>query len=383
MLPAVRWPRREFHMSSEQPHALNPQTAPKRSKRSTPRLQELGLIVVILVLGGLLTGYGYLDAKGGTNTFFNLDNLIGQVATYMAVYAIMAVGSTFVIITGGIDISVGSIYAVSALAAAGVLQHLDPDIAGWKVIPLAFIVGSGVGLLCGLLNGTLITALRLHPFIVTLGTLSIFRGLANVTVPTKTLPSQDNVIPDAFSTNFMQKYFFETVDKHGNTTGGVQLMPMIVTLCVVAIGWFYLRMTIWGRENYAIGGNEEAARFSGIRVKLVKLRVYALCGLTAGIAGAVSLGKFATVSSNTGNGYELYVIAAAVVGGASLTGGRGTALGAMLGALVIQLIENGIFKMHLPQDYSKIIVGSAIIIACSIDQFSEYFRNRRLTRIQA
>jgi len=162
--------------------------------------------------------------------------------------------------------------------------------------------------------------------------------------------------------------------------GGIQLMPLIITLIVVALGWFYLGMTVWGRENYAIGGNEEASRFSGIPVGLVKLRVYALCGLACGLAAVVNLGWYSTTSSSTGMGYELSVIAAAVVGGASLTGGRGTALGALLGALVIRLIENGIFKLHLNQQHSLGIIGTAIIVAAAIDQASESLRKRRLAR---
>ncbi|HMB96391.1 MAG TPA: ABC transporter permease, partial [Tepidisphaeraceae bacterium] len=354
--------------------AISPKTSPPKWRM--PRLQELGLIVVILVLGTILSGYGFYDAHGGNNTFLNLDNLVGQIATYMAVYAIMAVGETCVIITGGIDISVGSIFALSAMTCAGVLQNMDPAAPAWKVLPVALIIGPGVGLLCGLLNGILITVLRLHPFIVTLGTMSIFRCMANVATAIKTLPSQGKEIPAAFTTDFMQKYFFESQPG----VGGLQLMPMMVMLVVILLGWIYLRMLVMGRENYAIGGNEEAARFSGIRVNFVKLRVYAISGLTAGIAGAVSLGWFSTTSSNTGTGYELSVIAAAVVGGASLTGGRGTALGALLGALVIRIIENGIFKMHLNQEYGIGIVGAAIVVAASIDKFSEYIRARQLAR---
>lgn len=352
----------------------------RRASRAwaVPRLQELGLLVVILVIGTLLTVYGHVDARGGPNTFFNLNNLVGQIATYMAVYAIMAVGVTFVIITGGIDISVGSIFALSALAAAGALQNLDPQTPLLQATLVALAVGSGVGLLCGVFNGALVTTLRLHPFIVTLGTMSIFRGIANVSTNIKTLPEPGKELPASFTTGFMQRYFFES----SPGVGGVQLMPMIIMLLVVAIGWFYLRMTIGGRETYAVGGNEEAARFSGIRVKWVKLRVYAISGLAAGVAGTVSLGWFSTASANTGTGYELMVIAAAVVGGASLVGGRGTALGAMLGALIIRMIENGIYKMHLSQEYSLIIVGSAIIVAVSIDRVSEYLRARRLTRIR-
>lgn len=352
----------------------NPTLAPATpSGFRLPRLQELGLVVVVLVLGTLLTAYGHYHPQGDTNSFLNLDNLIGQVATYMAVYAIMAVGVTCVIITGGIDISVGSIYGLSAMCVAGVLQNLSPETPAWKSVSLALLVGPGVGLVCGLINGGLVVALRLHPFIVTLGTLSIYRGIANIMTPLKTFPGQGKAIPDSYTQDFFQRFFFESAPGEG----GVQIMAMIFMLIVVALGWFYLRLMVAGRENYAIGGNEEAARFSGIRVNLVKLRVYAISGLTAGIAGVVSVGIFGTASSNTGSGYELMVIASAVVGGASLVGGRGTAFGALLGALIIRLIENAIFITHQQQDYNQIIIGSAIIIAVSLDRISEYARERR------
>src|SRR5262245_61030529 len=168
-------------MTTQAAAELNPSALPLQ-RRGMPRLQELGLIIVILILGTILTIYGHFDAHGGSNTFFNLDNLVGQLATYMAVYAIMAVGQSCVIITGGIDISVGAIYALSALGAAAVLQVAIPDgdvypppVSAWKVIPMAMIVAPAIGLVCGLLNGALVTGLRLHPFIVTLGTMGIFR----------------------------------------------------------------------------------------------------------------------------------------------------------------------------------------------------------------
>jgi ribose/xylose/arabinose/galactoside ABC-type transport system permease subunit len=160
--------------------------------------------------------------------------------------------------------------------------------------------------------------------------------------------------------------------------GGLQFMPMVIMLIFVILGWIYLHLMVAGRETYAVGGNEEAARFSGLRVGAIKLRVYAIAGLAAGMAGMVSLGRFGTASTSTGTGYELTVIAAAVVGGASLSGGRGTALGALLGTLIIALIENGIYILHLEQEYRSIIIGVAIIIAVALDRFSEYVRNRRL-----
>jgi ribose/xylose/arabinose/galactoside ABC-type transport system permease subunit len=292
----------------------------------------------------------------------------------MSVYAIMAVGATCVIIAGGIDISVGAIYALSALGTAGVLQKFPEDSSGWKTIPIAIAISCGIGLLCGLFNGAIVVGLRMHPFIVTLGTMSIFRCLANVPVKLKTLPSQGRVLPISFTDDFMMYTYPHKVFG----VGGIQPMPMLVSLLCVAAGWFYLSMTIAGRENYAVGGNEEAARFSGLPVWRIKLRVYALSGLAAGIAGLVTVGYFGSASSNTGQGYELTVIAAAVVGGASLTGGRGTALGALLGALIIKLIENGILIFKLDRDYQLGIVGAAIIIAVAIDRFSEYLRDRRL-----
>jgi ribose/xylose/arabinose/galactoside ABC-type transport system permease subunit len=168
-----------------------------------------------------------------------------------------------------------------------------------------------------------------------------------------------------FTTHFMRAELF-----------GLQPMPLVIMLTSVLLGWFYLRMMVAGRETYAVGGNEEAARFSGLRVGWIKLRTYALAGLAAGIGGMVSLGRFGTASTSTGSGYELTVIASAVVGGASLVGGRGSALGALLGTLVIALIENGIIILRLAQEYRLLIIGLAIIVAVSLDQLSARFRGR-------
>jgi ribose/xylose/arabinose/galactoside ABC-type transport system permease subunit len=248
---------------------------------------------------------------------------------------------------------------------------------------VAVLVPLAIGLVCGLFNGILIVGLNLHPFIVTLGTMSIYRGLANV-LPwfwQKTLPTGGRYLPDAFTKDFMRLKYEISLGLPRPVT--VEPMPMIIMLVCVVVGWFYLRMMVAGRENYAIGGNEEAARFSGIRVQWVKLRVYALVGLACGIAAMVSLGRFGTASTSSGTGYELTVIAAAVVGGASLSGGRGTAIGALLGTLVIAMIENGIYILRLQQEYRLIIIGAAIVLAAALDRLSELLRQRRLRRIGA
>jgi ribose/xylose/arabinose/galactoside ABC-type transport system permease subunit len=352
------------------PAPVVPDLTPDQAKNrqfQLPRLQELGLVIVILVMGLFFSVYGYFDAAPGReNTFLNLHNLIDQIATPMSYYAIMAVGMTMVIVTGGIDISVGSTMALSGLAAAWALQNLPVDAPAWEALAVAFAVPLAVGFLCGALNGSLVVA-GMHPFIVTLGTMSIFRGIAVVTPSQQTLPIPGLYLPDAFTDHFMQMRI-----------AGLKPMPMILMLIVALIGWLYLSQTVGGRETYAVGGNEEAARFSGIRTGWVKLRVYMVAGVTAGIAGMVSLGRFGAVSTNTATGYELMVVAAAVVGGASLSGGRGSAIGALLGALVIALIDDGINTLHLNTEYQKIIIGAAIIIAVAVDQFSSYLRARRL-----
>ena len=342
-------------------------SAPARPKKSRFSLgQELGLAIVILVLGAILAGYGWHDAPAGRpNTFLSFDNLIDGVATPMSYYAIMAVGLTVVIITGGIDISVGSIMALAALGGAAALQGFPPDAPAWKVLPVAFLAPLAIGLLCGLANGALVVGLRLHPVIVTLGTMSVFRGLANVLPEQKTLPAAGKRLPEAFTTDFMRQELW-----------GIQPMPLVIMIATVALGWFYLHLMIAGRETYSVGGNEEAARFSGLRVNAIKLRTYALSGLCAGLAGFVSLGRFGTASTSTATGYELTVIAAAVVGGASLAGGRGTALGALLGTLVIALIENGILILRLAQEYRLVIIGLAIVVAVALERLGQHLRQR-------
>jgi ribose/xylose/arabinose/galactoside ABC-type transport system permease subunit len=341
----------------------------ERPRRRLPRLQELGLVIVIVLLYLPLSVAGFRLAPEGTwNLFLSADNQFNGIGTSMSIYAIMAMGMTAVVVAGGIDISVGSIMGFCALASASVLQKMPIDAAWYVVLPTAFAVSMGVGAFWGLVNGGLTVGLRMHPFIVTLGTMSIIRGLCFLWFPSN-VPIPGSALPTSFKAAMRHVFF-----------GNVELAPVIVMIVVILAGAVFLHLMVAGRETYAVGGNAEAARFSGIRVGWVTLRVYLLMGVCCGIAAVVQLGRFGTGRTGLGEGDELMVIAAAVVGGASLTGGRGTALGALLGALVIAVIVNGISVLSWPQENTKVIVGIAIITAVAVDRFS-IFLSRRVRKV--
>jgi ribose transport system permease protein len=365
-----------------------PTSAPRR--RSFP---EGGLVVVVLVLGLVLTLFGgsvraprlqrnadgelervfTTNAAGERelvfeerNKFLNAANLT-QLAKDTSFIAIMAVGATFVIVSGGIDLSVGAIYAIASVLGAMVFRHYGPGggapDAGLAGALLGTLTCLGVATGCGLANGAMVVALRVHPFIITLGTMAIFRGIAFVVTKGQSVGG----FPEAFRNVIRWE-----------TAGGLSLVPLTVMVLVAVAGGILLSRTAGGRRVYAIGGNELASRYSGIRVERVKLGVFLLSGLTAGIAALLSLGYYGGATSGDGQGYELNVIAAAVVGGASLSGGRGTALGALLGALIIQMISTGIVILGIDQNYSQIIIGAVVIVAVLLDQFNAWLARRRL-----
>ncbi len=380
------WLRSRRMSTAEQPA--------RTSRPAARRLQESGLLVVIFVLGVVLTIFGgrvnvplfETNAAGErqrvfrTNAagekepvvvekskFLNAQNL-AQLAKDTSFIAIMAVGATFVIISGGIDLSVGSIYALCAVLAGLVFNRYGPDgpgstVSPWMSVPLGMLTCVGLACVCGLLNGGMIVALRVHPFIITLGTMAIFRGLAFVITKGQSI--------GGFPQSFRDLVRFEVGE-------GLSLIPLGVMVVVAIIGALYLSRQTAGRRVYAIGGNELASRYSGIRVERVKLSVYIFSGLTAGIAALLSLGYYGGATSGDGQGYELNVIAAAVVGGASLSGGKGSAVGALLGALVIQMISSGIVILGIDQNYSQIIIGSVVIVAVLLDQMNNWIARRRL-----
>jgi ribose transport system permease protein len=339
------------------------------------RAKEAGLVLVILELGSLLATFatpisqkvrdpatGRVIGEVTVNRFLQRPNL-DLIIKNCSWTAVMAVGATILIIAGGIDLSIGAIYCLAGVAGGIILRNYGADSTGWSVA-LGVLVSILVGCLCGMANGLMVVLLRVHPFIITLGSMLIFRGIAFII--TKGQPVTD--YPPAFGAFFRQ------------TVAEFTVVPIMIVLVVVAAGHVFLRHAVAGREAYAVGGNELASRFSGIRVWRVKILVFALAGLTGGIASVISLGVFESVASDAGKGYELDVIAAAVVGGASLSGGRGTALGALLGALVIQLIANGIVILEIEQNYTEIIKGGVIVAAVVLDRMSAEMGRRRLVR---
>ncbi len=276
---------------------------------------------------------------------------LSSVARQTAVINIMALGMTPVIISGGIDISVGSILALAGLFGTMAIK-------GGQPIPVGIATGVGTGLLCGIVNGLLITQLRVNPFIVTLGTLGIFRGVALVV--SNGLPVHE--IPESFS------YLGD------GTLLGVPVSLWILALCAVFMH-FLLENTKLGRYTFAIGSNESAAYYAGVPIKFHLTSVYAIAGLLTGLAGMIEASRLMTGQPTAGQGYELQTIAAVVIGGGSLRGGEGSVAGTLVGAFIIGLLSNGSDLLGVNPYAQQVIIGVVIIAAVAFDEL----RKRKLT----
>jgi ribose/xylose/arabinose/galactoside ABC-type transport system permease subunit len=281
--------------------------------------------------------------KAGENLFLTRDNLL-TLLRQVSFNAIMAAGVSVVIITAGIDLSIGSVWAFSSV----VMAHLCVN-AHWSWQQAA-IVGLGVGLLCGLVNGVGVTLLRLPPFVATLGMMSIARGLAEV----MTGGFQISGLPNAFQ--FWGQGDFLDVP-----------VPVWVAAAVIVITWALLRFTRIGRHLYAVGGNEAAAHLSGVPVRRVKLFAYAYCGLLASLAGLLATARLGSVRPSDALGYELDAIAASVIGGISLMGGQGSVLGTAIGATLIGVLRNGMVLLDVSAFWQKVVIGVVILIAVALD----------------
>ncbi len=276
--------------------------------------------------------------------FLTVDNL-GNVLRQNVAVAILAAGMTFVILTAGIDLSVGSLVALTGVLCA---DAMTGDWAPPAVrVAAGCAVGIGAGSLCGLASGLVTTKMQIPPFVATLAMLTIAKGIALHYTESQTITG----LPDAFA-DF-----------------GGSLWPVLAMLAVYAAAWLCLSRTAFGRHVYAVGGNPEAARLCGIRVQRVLLLVYALSGTLAGLAGVLMDARLATGSPKVGALMELDAIAAVVVGGTSLMGGRGSIWGTLVGALVIGVLNNGLNLMHVEYYSQKIVVGVVLILAAFLDRF--------------
>jgi ribose transport system permease protein len=302
-------------------------------------VQAAGMLPVLLVI---CIAFHYMT----DGRFFTAQN-ISIVAQQASINTVLAAGMTFVILTGGIDLSVGSILAVSAMSA--VIVSLVP---GWGLLGVP--AGLLTGLFFGLLNGILIAFLKLPPFIVTLGSLTAVRGVARLMGADTTVFNPD--LSFAFIGN--------------DNLFGVVPWLAVIAIVVVLVSWFILRRTVLGVRIYAIGGNPSAARLSGIKVWSILLFVYCASGFLSGLGGVMSVARlYAANGLQLGQSYELDAIAAVILGGTSFVGGIGTIWGTLIGALIIAVLSNGLLLLGVSDIWQFIIKGLVIIGAVTLDRF--------------
>lgn len=254
---------------------------------------------------------------------------------------------TFIIISGGIDLSVGSVVAFSGMVLGYMLESGVP-------IPFAILVCLIVGSLCGMLSGFLITNFKVPPFIATLGMMSVARGLALMVKGGRSI------------SGFSPKFLFLS----DGTLLGIPF-PIFIMIIIYIFAFLISKYTYWGRYIYAIGGNERAAWLSGIPLKIYVTGVYGVCGLLAAIGSVILTARLNSAQPISGNFYELDAIAATVIGGASLSGGRGTIIGTLIGALILAVLKNGFSILNLSSYVQQVAIGSVIIIAVIIDKYKK------------
>ncbi len=276
-----------------------------------------------------------------TDTFFTAANLT-NVLRQNTFIAILAAGMTFVILTGGIDLSVGSVVALSGVVCAGLL-------AGGSGLVVAIGAGLLVGLAAGVVNGISVTALRIPAFVVTLAMMLVVRGLAFKYTDARTITG----LPDGF----------------GVLSGGT--VASVLMIAVFVLSWLVLTRTAFGRHVFAVGGNLQAAWLAGVRVARVQFAVFALCGLTAGLAGVLVASRLNAGYPRAGEYYELDAIAAVVVGGTSLFGGRGSIWGTLAGAFFIGVLNNALNLFHVSTYDQLVVKGGVLLLATSLDRWRE------------
>ncbi len=308
-----------------------------------------GAMQTLLAFGALIVLF--LGFSLASPNFFQFDNIVG-ILLATAVNGVLALGVTFVIITAGIDLSIGTVMTLSAVMS-GVF------ITRWHVpVPVGILAGMLTGALAGLVNGVIIAKMKVAPFIATLGMLNVAKGLALVISGLRPIYFNDT---PAFNQMAMGSVL-------GAVIPGFDVPNLVLVLFGVAVvASLVLTKTILGRYTFALGSNEEATRLSGVDVDAWKIAVYTLCGLFSGLAGVVIAARLNSAQPSLGLGYELDAIAAAVIGGTSLSGGEGTILGTVIGAFIISTLTNGLRILSVPQEWQTVITGAIVIVAVYLD----------------
>ena len=308
-------------------------------KNTMKYMSELTTVIALIILMAVITiiNSNFLTAN-------NLLNLLLQVTSN----ALIAFGMTFVILTGGIDLSVGSILALSSALTAGLLG------SGMPVI-LAILISLILGCILGMMNGLLISYGKLAPFIVTLATMTIFRGATLVY-------TNGNPITKGLSDTFLFQFLGQ-----GYIVGIP--FPVIIMFIVFIVLYVLLHKTAFGKSVYAIGGNEKAAYISGVKLNKVKIIIYSISGIMASISGLIITSRLSSAQPTAGASYEMDAIAAVVLGGTSLSGGKGRILGTLIGALIIGVLNNGLNIIGVSAFWQQVVKGVVILIAVLIDRF--------------
>jgi ribose transport system permease protein len=304
------------------------------------RVLAFGALIVLIVIFSL-----------ASPNFLQFDNIVG-ILLATSVNGVLALGVTFVIITGGIDLSIGTVMTLAAVMTGVFVTY-------WRLpLPVGMLAGLAAGGLAGCVNGVIVARLKVPSFIATLGMLNVAKGLALVISGLK--PIYFNDTPQ-FNSLAM-----------GSALGGVAPALAVPNAVLVLFGAaivasFLLSRTILGRYAFAIGSNEEATRLSGVNVNRWKIGIYALTGLFSGLAGVLIAARLNSAQPSLGQGYELDAIAAAVIGGTSLSGGEGSILGTVIGAFIISTLTNGLRIMSVPQEWQTVVTGGIVVLAVYLD----------------
>lgn len=319
--------------------------ASEENKKSGNSRVPSGALQQILAFASLIALIIFFSIASGS--FLQYSNIIGILLS-TAVIGILALGATFVIITGGIDLSVGTVMTLSSVMIGVIV------VDGGMPIWVGILGGILTGALCGLLSGFAIAKLNIPPFIATLAMMMIAKGLALV-------------ISSAAPIYFNDHPSFTKISL-GSITPVIEVPNAILIFFIMAIiGGIILSKTILGRYNFAIGSNEEATKLSGVNVNFWKMSIYTLAGAFTGVAGVLMAARLNSAQPALGQGYELEAIAAVVIGGTSLSGGKGTIVGTVIGALIMSVLTNGLRIMSIPQEWQTVVVGLVIILAVYAD----------------